>query len=364
MARRRRRRLDPLRPLSEAELYRQANLLLTSALSRPKAQIRREQAEARRQAEADARSIQGFTTALAQIVGAAGPAVDKVYADATNRQQQIAQGFSQQQQQQDQAAAARANALIQSQGGARRIDPGTGSQVTYAVGGMVPSNLLNETGAAMSSVAHGYGAGVAGRGQQQLMSRQAKAQQEQAKLREMMEELMSRVPGLRQEILDKLYQREIGKAATGIQRDYLGLAGNREMFDQSLDLSKLDLAQQSLKQKQAGKQGEALADARAARMDALAANKEKAWAFANTLGQGKPDPNNPMRTVRPTPQQAYSQLWSRYGQGLMRYAPKGHRTWWKRQIDAMIWNALTNNGFKKPPKSPPVNRKITRPGPS
>ena len=369
---RRRRRVDPLRALTETELNRQANLLLEAALTRPKQQIRRQEAEARRQAEADARMIQGFTQALAQIVGPSGDRVNQVYADATNRQRQIAQGISQQQQQIDQASADRANALIAAQGGGRHIDPGTGSAVTYALGGAVPANLLNQQGAAAAAVAHGYGAGIAGRGQQQLQLRQSQAMKEQAKIREAMDELMARVPGLRQEILDKLYQREISKYATGIQRDYLGLAGNREAFDQQYDLASLGMKQQEIDAKAAGAKDKNNAKAREARMSALSSNKEKAWVYADALAsRTKNIPGAGEQPDPPKAEQAFSMLWNRYGQGLMRYAPAGHRAWWKRQVTEMIWGALTGSGFKRP-VSPgrrnrnvaPNNRKITRPGPS
>ena len=30
------------------------------------------------------------------------------------------------------------------------------------------------------------------------------------------------------------------------------------------------------------------------------------------------------------------ELWERYGEPLMRYAPKGHKTWFKRQVRWMI----------------------------
>ena len=369
---RRKKRVDPLRALTERELRRQANQLLASALVQPKQQIRRQQAEARRQAEADAQTIQGFTRALAELVGQAGPNVERVYGQATDRQRQIAEGFANQQRAGDEAAAAQANALIQAQGGTRHIDPGTGSAVTYAMGGAVPSNLLNETGAAMASIAHGYGAGVAGRGQQQLMQRQSQAMKEQAKLREAWDELMAKVPGLRSEIMDKLYQREISKAATRIQGDYLGLAQGREAFDQSYDLANLDLKQQELANEAAGKKNENRVKARNARMEALSDAREPIWVLAGELGaRTKQVPGAGQQPNRPPPQQAYSVLWSRYGQGLMRYAPAGHRAWWRRQIDAMIWNALTSNGFKKPRNAQqrnravaPNNRKITRPGPS
>lgn len=352
--RRRRRRVDPLRALTDAELKQQANQLLNAALVAPKQQIRRTQADARRQAEADAKMIQGFTQALAGLVGQAGPNVDKVFADATNRQRQLAQGFSGLQAQTDQAAADKANALIQSQGGTARIDPGTGSQVTYALGGMVPGNLLNETGAAMASIAHGYAPGVVGRGQQQIQQRMSKAQEEQAKLREAMDELMAKVPGLRQEILDKLYQREISKAATGIQRDYLGLAGQKEAFDQSYDTAKLaqDAAQAAAGAKK--DRGAKTAAARKARTDALVAAKADAWAMAGQLAEGVPVKIGGIETgeTKPIPyQQAYAQMWARFAPDLLRLAPRGwtasQRNWWKRQVEVMIDNALRHNGIKK-----------------
>lgn len=372
MAKRRRRRLDPLRALTEQELRRQANQLVAAQLLGPKQEIRRARAEARRQAEADAKAIQGFTTALAGIVGQAGPAVDKVYADATTRQAGIAQGFANQQRQIDQASADQMNALIAAQGGTRRIDPGTGSTVTYALGGKIPADLLNQTGAAMSSIAHGYGAGVAGRGQMQLQARQAQAKKELARIDEAMEELMAKVPGLSSEILDKLYQREISKAATRIQGGYLGLAGQREAFDQSYDTARLAQDAAQAAQKAAGDKGKANAKAREARMKALAVGKEKAWDLAATLAaQTRNVPGVGEQPNPPTPQKAFDMLWARYGSGLMQYAPAGHKPWWRRQVTAMIWNALTSNGFKRPVSSKkrnravaPNNRKITRPGPS
>ena len=351
MARRRRRRVDPLRPLTQAELEAQASRLVNSAILQPKQSIRRQQAEARRQAEADAQTIAGFTRALSEIVGSAGQRVEDVYGRATDRQRQIAQGFSQQQQQGDQAAADAANALLAQAGQTRRIDPGTGSQVTYALGGMVPGNLLNETGAAAAAMAHGYGAGVAGRGQRQLQQRQSKAMEEQAKLREAFQELMARVPGLTAEQLDRLYQREISKAATGIQGQYLGLAQGREAFDQTYDMAKLQADINAAGAKNAKDAGKAQAKAREARYKALTSAKTAALSFADELYQGEqvndPSSISGHRNVVPTWGEAYAKMWNRYGSGLMRYAPRGHKAWWRGQVDAMIVNVLKGAGFTR-----------------
>jgi hypothetical protein len=349
MARRRRR--DPLRPLSQAELEAQADLLLSQGLARPRQQIRRAQEEARRQAKEDAAMIQGFASAVAQIAGSSRLGQEQTAAGG--RQQALTSGYAAAQQLAEQQAADQANALLAQQGGTQRIQAGPASQVTGYLGGL-GANVLGVSGSALSDYARGVPGSIAGRGQQLQAQRLSQAQKEQDKFQDQLEDLMARVPGLRAEIMDRLYSRELQKSAAETQRQYLGVAQSRESFDQTLDIAKLeaDIAQAGAKTK--GEAGKQQAKAREARLKALSTNKEKAYKFADTLFKGSDDPNS-WEVVRPTWREAYNKVWNRFGQGLMRYAPPGHRKWWRGQIDAMVSRALENAGFE-------MDFKKSRPG--
>lgn len=370
--RRRRRGYDPLAPLSPKELRRQADLLLNSSLARPRQQISRAQQEARQQAQDDALTIQGFAKALGGLLQPTGAAVDKTYSDAVNRQQRVAQGYSMGQRLAEQNSADKANALLSGSG--QHVNAGPAANVTYALGGIGPANALNQAGAAFSAAAHNLPGMVAGRGQEELSQRLALGQKEQEKFRAQLEDLMSRAPGLRQEIMDKLYQRELSKRAQQTQQDYLGVSqfNAQTSRDESINpdtgrpynVNANGVPFSALPPPGGGKK--ARDAAREKRLGALDAAREKSYDAASELYKGREVtlPSGLPGVDRPTPKEAYANLWARYGQPILRLAPPKDRAWWKRKIEAMIVTTMTQAGFAKPPKKPPRNRKITRPGPS
>lgn len=349
-------------------------MLLQAAMDRPRQQILAAQKESRTQAQQDAEAIRGWSTALANLLQNKGADVDKVYADAATREQRIGEGFAQGQQKAEQGSADEANALLSSQGQDPRIHAGPASQVTYALGGAMPAHRTNETGAAFSALAHLLPGTAVGRGQHDMLARLALGQKEQSKLRGDMEDLNARAPGMLNDILDRLYQREISKSATGTQRDYLGVSQDRLNLDAATQIDpntgvpySVETARdKTLAGKSSDVRKQTLA-ARKARVGALSSAHENSYQLAAQLYKGtkvKSRDGITMVVQRPTRQEAYRDLYLRYGKPLEHLAPKGARNWWLRQIDAMVKGALDYAGWPKPPPKPPRNRKITRPGPS
>lgn len=344
MARRKRRR-DPLRPMTMAELEAQANLLLEAGLSRPRSQIKRGQEEARRQAQEDATAIQNFATALANIAGQSRMGQEHVA--SAGRQGALSQGYATAQQLAEQQAADRANSILGAQGGTQRVQAGPLSQVTGYLGSVGASNL-GVSGDALRNYAAGMPGAIGGRAQQQLFQRQSEGQKEQSKFRDQLEDLMAQSPGKLAEIMNMLQSRELQKEAARVQRDYLGVAQSRESFDQSFDVASLEAEIASDTANAAGKANKNKIKARKERVEALEAGKSDVLAFADEMaGRTKDIPGRGEVPDRPTWQRVYAQAWNRYGQQLMRYAPPGHKKWWKGQIEAMIVNALKGAGFTK-----------------
>ena len=336
---------DPLRPLTPRQLRRQAELLLKAAYARPKSQIRRAQEEARMQAQQDAQMIQGFTEALAKVIGQTAPGVGGAYSDAANRTRIMGQGVGAGQTQAEQAAADQANALLAKQGGGRTITAGPAGTVTGYLGGTGPAAGFQSTGQALGGYAAMLPGIAAGRGQEQVAARLSKGQEEQAKFRAQMEDLMARAPDELAKIIHDLQGQEISKQATAVQRSYLGVsqynaATNRQKAQNQLTIAEQKAAAAS--GKNASKQAIA---ARKARLAALQSAHEKVYTLAEKLHQqgGGIDPNTLKPIPKITRQQAFTHLYQRYGRPLERYAPKGARSWWIRQIRAMIIGALDNS---------------------
>jgi hypothetical protein len=189
-----------------------------------------------------------------------------------------------------------------------------------------------------------------------LQERLSQGEKEQAKLRSQLEDLMSRVPGLRAEILDKLYSRELQKNAAGTQASYLGVAQGRLGLDTATSIDPNTGIPYSVTASQNKNNNAQTLAARKARVGALGSSRDKAYEEAQQLFKGHtvPNPNprdallHPKVVRRPNYQQAYKSLYARYGAPLKRYAPKGAQGWWNRQIDAMIRGALVYAGYQKP----------------
>ena len=357
MAKRKRKRRvvrDPLRALSQVELDRQANVRTQAALLPQRQAIARAQAEARRQALEDEQTLRLSSQGLAdQLHGVAGD-INQIYGGAAARQANIAAGYAAGQRAAEQASANQANQLLAQQGQTANIGVGHSGDVIYAGGGAAPANQLNETGAAFASAARLLPGAALGAGQQQISARIAAGRQEQDKFRQDLADLMEKAPGIREDILNGLYGRELQKEAARVQKAYLGVAQDKQAFTEEATVAGARQDRQAAQQKNAGKNREA-------RLSAFADARENAFAQASKLFSGKEAPNPkygvgagqslnvPEKIVkRPSYQRAYAILYQTYARPLMRYAPAGGRNWWKRQLDAMIRNALKTAGYPKP----------------
>jgi hypothetical protein len=350
--------VDPLAPLTA----RQIAAMINQAVAAGTAPVRTARRRARRQATDLEERTKGLAEGFAQLLRDIGPGIEGAYANAANSQAAFAKGFSDDQaatQQRDaQAAAEMLNRIGAPQAQIQQVQgQGRGvGDVSYGLGGYIPSSALNREGAAFGAAARQLPGYALGRGQQNVAAIQRKLEEQETELDEKLSDL---VPSLRFKALQDILANERANEATRIQREYLGLAGSKQSFDQDLALAGLAAAQQEKQAEKQGTQAAAKGAARTNRQNALSTNRDKAFDEAQALYEGKPitDPKRKYEAIsqgrdpveRPTYQEAYSKLFTQYGQPLMRLAPSNGRAWWKRQIDAFIANALKTAGFVAPP---------------
>lgn len=371
-ARRRASMPNPVAPLTGVQFAALLDRQVAGAIQPGRQEIGRARKESQRLSDEGVARTQGLAEAYAQLLKEIAPATDAAYGNARDAQARLAQGFSQQQTASQQADAAHAAELLSRIGApaaqtaqVQGMGAGVGN-VSYGLGGYIPSTALNEAGAAFGAQARQLPAYALGRGQQQVGALRKAQMQREKELDEKLADLMAQVPGLRAKYYSDLAGAENAKEATRIQKEYLGIAGARQDLseyetiagvtgiDPTTGLPTPAATAAAAKTKGKGK---------AARQAAFDSNRTKAFDAAAVLAQGTPNTNPATKYTKPvikvSYQQAYSKLWSQYGQPLLRYAPANGKAWWRRQVQSFIKTALRENGFKPAPK--PKTRRTQNP---
>jgi hypothetical protein len=374
-ARRRASMPNPIAPLSGVQFAALLDRQVAGAIQPGRQEIARARKESQRLTTEGVARTQGLAEAYATLLKEVAPATETAYGNARDAQAALARGFSADQtssQQKDAAAAAELLNRIGAPAGQTQQVQGVGAgvgNVSYGLGGYIPSTALNEQGAAFGAQARQLPAYALGRGQEQVGALRRAQQTREKELDEKLADIMAQVPGLRAKYYSDLAGAENAKEATRIQKEYLGIAGQRQElseFETIANVTGIDpttgqptVAARNAAQKTVGK-------GKANRQAAFDANRTKAFDAAAVLAQGTKNTNPATKytkpVIKPTYKQAYSKLWSQYGQPLLRYAPANGKAWWRRQVTAFIKTALRENGFKPAPKraNPPLSK--IRPG--
>jgi hypothetical protein len=389
----RRRPINPLAPLTPAQIRAQASAELAALLLPGRQEVARSRKRLQQQAADEARRAQGLSQALAELQRGVGPATNQAYQAAATTQGGLAQGFTGAMRSSAEADAKAAGELLTRLGAptaqinqVQNVGQGAADHA-YALGGYIPGQSLAREGAAFSAAQNQLPATTLGRGQQQIGSIEKARRDRERELDDSLRELMDKVPGLRGQITQRLLQNEQAKAATQTQRDYLGLAGDKFALDQYETVAGVTgvdpvtglptAASQAAAAKGAGKQQAARSKSVKAREDAFTATRGESFGRARQLFKGEQvdnpawwkDPTKPRKIVkRPTYASAYQSLWDEFGPPLLRYASGSGRASLKKRINRIIELALRNAGFrpapaKRGPKSTNVYRKRgDRPG--
>jgi hypothetical protein len=218
---------NPYAAFTDAELEALANQRVDAALAPEKQAIAAAQQAAAARALADRRSIQGFGTAAAGLMQGIAPGIQAGYDVAARALSDIAGGFSA-------GEAARVRAAQQTnQDFVNRQAPGSApgkgpdvsalQDVSFGLGGYIPSGALETQGAAARAYAEKLPAIELRSTQEADLARMAQAGTEDAGYRQQLIALAAKRPDLRAQILDELHAQEIAKLNARIAQKDLTL---------------------------------------------------------------------------------------------------------------------------------------------
>src|SRR5262245_43532576 len=206
--------IDPYGALTNAQLQARAEAIARGQLKPELGEIRRQQAEAARQAAARQAAIQGFSTAAAGIEKGIAPAVSQGYSAATQDIGDLSQGMSQgiradlaQTQAADEAFAA-----SQGQTAADEISGQGLGDTVQALTGLFPGQSLAARGAAATTEAAGIPQIQLKAGRQELQAAMATAKQQNDDYAQQLIKTAAQFPGLKAQALQTLNLYELDKA--------------------------------------------------------------------------------------------------------------------------------------------------------
>jgi hypothetical protein len=362
--RRRRSSYDPLAALPPDILNRLLSQTVNASILPGRQEIRRARVESERQAAEDQQRSQQAAEGVAQLLARIAPQVQGDYQAAMGAQGAFARGLGNSQNEMQAHDAGAAAALLQRVAGApaaqianvRGVGAGVGD-TSYALGGKIPGDLLNTIGLSATTTARELPAWALGRGQTEQATLRRKQSDTEKELDQRLADLMEKVPGLRLDAYKQLLGLELQKEAARTQRDYLGIAGNRQSLNERLGVGQLlgvdPVTGQPTAESQKDKP-KAKAKAREQRLQALDTSRADAIDYVDVLAKGTPEEIGGIKTGkvnRVTYEQAYAKVWARYGQPILRYAPAGQRAWWKRQVVTALDAIVRSAGFKPTPKA-------------
>lgn len=206
--------VDPFGPLTTAQINARAAAEARGELAPQQAEIRRQQALAEREAEAQQSRIAAFSQASAQMLGEMAPEVSKGYSTAVQDIGDLSQGMS---------AGIRSDLSAQQAADAAyaaKMGQPTGSEISAAgVGdttqmltGVVPGSSLAGMGAAATEAAAAAPQVSLAAGRQELSRAMAAARTQRDDYAQQLIKLAAQFPGLKAQALDALNKYEIDKA--------------------------------------------------------------------------------------------------------------------------------------------------------
>lgn len=326
---------------------------------------------------------QGFTAALAQLLGGEGPAVSKAYDNAAGATAGFAKGLSDAEAHIADNENASLTDFLTKQGltpdqihaATSKIGGGAASDVTYGLGGYVPASNLEREGAAFSAAADKAPEYATGVGAQALAQMAKAATDQDTNFDTQLASERGKIPGVAQSLLNDMLTRQQQQESIDIQRQYLG--NTKRSTDASITgvdpvtgqpTAKAQAAQASAAAKVASAKGKA----GKARETAFAEAQQHV--FNDAKGLSKPMTtddkiawlvSHPGKTLADAPSShapayavAAKQLFDKY-KFLLRYASRSGQPALKKRLNAIIADALAAQGIH-PPAPPTKTQKAAK----
>ena len=205
---------DPYAALPTATIDKRAGELAQAGLTPQQEEIRRQQAIAQRNAQADAAAIQGFQGASAEMLAKLGPQGLQGYLDASKEQGQLGQGLATGVRDDVAARVAGEQSFMQSQGQQGGAGPDTAAlhDTVYALNGQIPGNTFAEQGAAANQWGLAQAPIALNAGREELDARMYAARQSNDDYAQQLIQLAAQFPGLKAQALQQLNAYEMDKA--------------------------------------------------------------------------------------------------------------------------------------------------------
>jgi hypothetical protein len=392
---------DPLAALSPQALQNIANRTVEDQLAPVRQELERLRNESRSYFASRSRDIQGFGEAGARLVAPIAGQIQGAYKGAAGETASFAKGYADAQTQVSAARAQGAEGVLAASGPTEGAPAAQGAAVAQAAGagpgagggvgqdlhdviyaeGEIPAAGLEREGAAFGAAAAFLPGAMLGKAMLEVGRNETEARKAEQDFLGQLSELEAKRPGLIEGVLNDLRNNELQKAATRINRAYLGIKQQQIKLDAAakanqlgLDASVVDEQLSASNGYLTNKYGQPILNngarvpyqkyvappkppkpgtgPQAKRAKAVQTAREKmftdaaGWTVKTTDKFGQP-------VTRPkyTYQQARNILWNKYGQALMGYASAGGKAALRKQINQMINQALAQIGLK-PPRKP------------
>lgn len=401
---------DPLAPLSPGAQTTYASRVVDESLAPVRSELQRLRDQSREFYAGRAKDIQGFGLAGANLLKSTGPAVQAGYQGAAQETASMAKGYADAQAQIAAAAGQGAKGVLEAAGPVQGAPEGQAVAIDQAAGagpgivgggpgadlhdviyaqGEIPAAGMEREGAAFGAAASFLPNAMLGKTSLEMGRSAAEAKQKEDDFMAQLSELEQKRPGLINDVLKDLRDNELQKAATRINRAYLGIKREEVKADASTKAMELGLdaadvdeplsasngyltnkygqpilsngktvpytkyqapKDQSGPSGKVGKRNKALQTAREKMF-----NDAADWVTEKEITDVRsPKYGQKVSAPKYSYQQARQILWNKYGVPLMGYAAPGGQKALKTQINKMIDAALAQIGLRKPKK--PVRR--------
>lgn len=407
---------DPLAALSPGALQNTASRQAEAALAPVRSELERLRKESAANFANRSANIAGFGQAGAKLLQPIAGQIGEAYKGAAGETAHFAQGYADAQTQLSAARSQGNQGILAAAGPQGGAPGGQAAEISSAAGagvggvgtdlhdlvysqGEIPAAGLEREGAAFQASASFLPGQLLGQSMLAVGKNEADAKKAEDDFVAQLTELEQKRPGLINDILKDLRDNELQKAATRINRAYLGIKREQVKVDAATTATKLGLdATEVDEQLSAGngyltnKYGQPILNngtrvpyqkfvappkppkpgsgPQAKRNKAMQTSREKMFADASawTVKTTVTDVHSPQYGQQVTkPKYTYTQarniLWNKYGQALMGYASAGGKAALRKQVNTMINQALAQIGLKPPkPARPSSSSRNARAG--
>lgn len=205
---------SPYAPLTPDQIDAQASAKAQAALTPQENEIRRQQALATANAQADETKITGLQTAAAGLMAELGPEQQAAYERAAQTEGQLGQGLATGVANDVQQRVAADTAFMQSQGQQGGTGPDTAAlhDTVYDLNGRIPGDTFAEQGATAAAWGLAQAPIALNAGREELAARMAQAKTENDGYAQQLIQLAAQYPDQKAAALQQLNQYELDKA--------------------------------------------------------------------------------------------------------------------------------------------------------